>query len=117
MGVASSPLWTAGIVLLVALSLGIALGPSILRHFREKRLLRTGVEAPARVEDLVDTGNRYNSNPQVIMKLTVLPEGAEPFPAELRIVLSPVDIPKFPAGTTVRVRYDPEDRTSVALVR
>jgi hypothetical protein len=117
MPLASSPIWTVLIVVLVVVSLGIAFGPTILKHLRDKRIRQAGVDAEAEVVELIDTGNRHNMNPEVRMKLTVLPAGGEPFPAELKTVLSPVDIPKYQAGARVRVKYDPADLTQVVLIR
>jgi hypothetical protein len=100
----------------IAAIIGIAIGPGLYKDHQQKKVLASGVEAPATIVDIVDTGNRYNDNPEVRIILEVEPEGAEPYTAEQNTVMSPVDLVKFKPGQAVSVRYDPEDPSLVAIV-
>lgn len=106
----------------VAIVLGLAfiafmLGPHAWRYFRNQSILASGVEAPARVVEVIDTRVRVTFNPQVRVKLEVQPAEGEPFPAEVIVVLSAVDLQKVRPGNTVMVRYDPGDHSRVALAQ
>ena len=93
---------------MIAVSLGVSFGPDVLKHFREKRITENGVQAEARIVSLVDTGNRYNSNPEVQLVLEVQPADGKPFRASATRVLTPLDLQSYTKGATVIVMYDPE---------
>jgi hypothetical protein len=103
-----------GLILIVG---SIALGPTILRHLREKRVLESGKEAPAKVLEVIDTKKRHNYDTICLLKLEVQPEGEAPFAGEAEIPLSAADAIKYQPGTVIRVRYDPENRSTIAIVR
>ncbi len=105
---------TIGFIL--ALTFGVSFGPELLKDLREKRIRQSGVQAPAVVVDLVDTGNRSNSNPEVQVILEVRPEGGKPFRASATKVLTPVALLTFGPGTEVLVAYDPDEPESAVLL-
>lgn len=86
----------------------------------EARLLRqTGTPAWATILRLWDTGITVNDDPVVGMEVEVRPspptEGA-PFRAVIpKSLISRLDVPRVQPGETVAVRYDPNDRSRVAL--
>jgi hypothetical protein len=96
--------------------IGLAFGPDFLADMETREILETGVAAEAEVLDYYDTGNRYNSNPEVRVTLQVRPRDGEPFRAVVNTVLSPVSLAKKPVGSTVHVKYDPNDRSRVAML-
>jgi hypothetical protein len=100
----------------LALSFGISFGPELLDDWRVKRIRENGVQAPAVIVDLVDTGNRSNSNPEVELILEVRPEHGKPFPATATKVLTPVALQKHGPGTEVIVMYDPEEPERAVLL-
>jgi hypothetical protein len=81
-----------------------------------QRTLESGTAAKARVLRLRDTGGRLNANPSVEFELQVEPADGPPFVATTRAIISTVELPRFQVGATVDVRYDPADRSSVAIV-
>jgi hypothetical protein len=109
--------WVLPVVgFLLALSLGVSFGPDLLRDWKEKRITESGVQAPAQIIDITDTGNRYNSNPEVELTLEVTPDAGRPFSSTARKVLTPVALQKFVPGASVMVMYDPDDRGEVVIV-
>ncbi len=102
-----------GVILLMV---GIAIGPGLYKDHQQKKVLASGVQAPATIIDIIDTGNRYNDNPEVRILLKVEPGGAAAYQAEQNTVLSPVDLVKYRPGQAVQVKYDPEDPAVVAIV-
>lgn len=78
-------------------------------------ILAVGVPAPARIVRLVDTGTSINDDPVVEFILEVSPDDAPPFEASTRGLVSRLDIPAIQPGTIVRVKYDPDDPSRVAL--
>lgn len=78
-------------------------------------ILASGVPAPARIVRLVDTGTSINDDPVVEFILEVTPNGAPAFDASTRGLVSRLDIPAIQPGTIVRVKYDPDQPSRVAL--
>ena len=110
-------LWVIVVTLAVpAIIVAVMLGPHALRTVRDKGILASGTDAPARVVEIIDTNTRVNRKPQVLIKLEVQPAGGAPFPAEAVAVISPVDMHKVHPGTMVNVRYDPSDPSRVVYV-
>ncbi|MFO7564007.1 MAG: DUF3592 domain-containing protein [Enhygromyxa sp.] len=83
---------------------------------QERDLIATGTPASAKVVRVTDTGNRYNHNPEVALTLVVEIEGSEPYQAEVKQVLSPVEIAAYQVGAELEVRYDPQDPQKLAIV-
>src|ERR1700726_4751911 len=82
---------------------------------RKRRLEEAGVEAPAQVLGVQDTGVTVNNNPRVKITLSVTPpDGAAPFQVVTKQTVSRVAIPR--AGDGFMVRYDPEDHDNFAIV-
>jgi hypothetical protein len=81
---------------------------------RKLRLEAAGVDTQAEVIGIQDTGMTVNDNPRVMLTVRITPvDGSEPFEASQKRLVSRLAIPR--AGDTVQVRYDPEDRTNIAI--
>ena len=87
-------------VLLVCLSTGWLMRPG-----NYNRLMQHGVEAPATVLEMKDTGVTVNNSPYVKMKLRVQPDGQQAYETSTRVLVSRLSIPHV--GDTIKVRYDP----------
>jgi hypothetical protein len=75
---------------------------------RKQRLEEAGVNAPAQVVGVRDTGVTVNNNPRVAITLQVSPtDGSPAFEVSTKKTVSRVAIPR--AGDAYAVRYDPED--------
>ena len=75
---------------------------------RKQRLEQAGVNAPAEVVSVRDTGVTVNQNPRVALTFQVSPtDGSAPFEVSTKRTVSRVAIPR--AGDAFVVRYDPED--------
>jgi hypothetical protein len=81
----------------------------------EAHLKANGAAASAIVSSVRDLGLDVNVNPVLMLHLRVTPSGAEPFDAEVSVNPSRLQMHTFQPGTTVRVRYDPQDRSRLAL--
>lgn len=82
---------------------------------RKRRLEEAGVEAPAQVLGVQDTGVTVNNNPRVKITLSVTPpDGTAAFQVVTKQTVSRVAIPR--AGDGFMVRYDPEDHDNFAIV-
>lgn len=78
---------------------------------------KIGVSATARIVKIWDTGVTVNENPVVGMRLRVLPADGDPFEAETRALIGRLEVPQVQPGAEVMVKYDPKDRSRVALDR
>ena len=81
-----------------------------------KTLQETGVAAEAAIVRIWDTGITVNDDPVIGMEVEVYPAEGEPWRATIpKSLISRLDIPQFQPGQTVKVRYDPQDRSRVGL--
>jgi len=116
MGLANDNLaWIAAVVILVVV-VAVTSGRSFLRSRREAQLLQTGMDAEAKILEIIDTGNISNNKPVCRIILEVRPAGEAPFSAEVQKVLSAVHLSKYPEGSMVPVKYDPQDRSRVLVI-
>ena len=81
----------------------------------EEALRANGTAASATVTAVRDLGIDVNVNPLLMLELRVTPPGAAPFDAELAVNPSRLVMHTFQPGVTLRVRYDPRDRSRLAL--
>lgn len=80
-----------------------------------ERLRAQGVEAPAVVLEVRDSGIELGVDPALTVRVRVTPAGAEPFEGEVAFVPSRLDMGLVRQGTMLRVRYDPSNRTRIAV--
>ena len=80
---------------------------------REVRAI--GLPATATVLQIWETGVRVNNNPVVGFLLEVHAEGMEPYQAETKALISILQIPQIQPGAVLKIKYDPEDPSRVAL--
>jgi hypothetical protein len=104
------------LVLVVFIIAGIMIMAGSKKDARDAEIEKNGVGAPAQILSIVDTGSRYNNNPEVILKLEVRPEKGAPFPAEVRTVISVVDLSGYQPGVMLKVKYDPADTAKVIIL-
>ncbi len=76
-----------------------------------------GVEAKAVVLAIEQTGLYVEHQPQVKMQMQVIPERGRNFIAETNEILSVFDMATIRAGSTVKVKYDPDNMRDVSLVK
>jgi hypothetical protein len=105
-----------GVVAVALLILALVLGPVFLDDWRNRRLLETGLPAKASLQSVRQTERRRAGNPEVMLSLMVEPEAGEKFASQARFYVSHVDLLKLRPGAILSVRYDPADRTRVAVV-
>jgi hypothetical protein len=81
-----------------------------------KELREHGVSAEATILKVWDTGWTVNDGPVIGMRVEVRPSDGPAFEATIKkTLISRIDIPQFQPGTVVPVRFDPKDRTVVAV--
>ena len=77
----------------------------------------SGTEAKAVVLAIEPTGLFIEHQPQVKMQMQVIPERGRNFIAEANEILSVFDMATIRAGSTVKVRYNPENMREESLVK
>lgn len=80
---------------------------------KRDRLRKEGVKASAEILNVEDLRETINDNPRVKMTLLVKPESKDAFEAEVKMVVSRVNIPR--RGDRVTVYYNPNDKTDIAV--
>jgi hypothetical protein len=86
-------------------------GESVAREIRA-----AGLPAEATVVEIWDTGVTVNNDPVVGFLLDVRPTGGRaPFQAKTKALISRLAVPRVQPGATLRVMFDPNDSTRVAL--
>jgi hypothetical protein len=90
---------------------------------RNKQIRETGTEAAAvilKAEDL-ELANLVEKDhlQQTIMrlKLEVSPSAGEAYQAETQALIANASLPKYAAGKKVYVKFNPQDKTQIALMR
>jgi hypothetical protein len=78
-------------------------------------ILAIGTPATGTIVRLVDTRTTINDDPLVEFVLRVVPAEGEAYEARARALISRLDVPQFQPGRVVPVRYDPKDRSRIAL--
>lgn len=78
--------------------------------------IKDGVNAPARVLKVWDTGVSLNDNPQVGLLLEVTPPGGSPIQVETRTVVSRLNAALVQPGVTAEVRLDPQRPTRLRVL-
>jgi hypothetical protein len=105
----------SGILLIVFAAI---MGWDYLQDRRVAQLIATGVAAKATVVKIIDTGSRSGHDPVCRVILSVKPAGKAAFQAETEMALSAVDLTnQFKVGAVVRVKFDPEDRSKLVVLR
>ena len=83
---------------------------------KQQQLLATGAVGRATIKNFTDTGTLVNFNPQVVLDLEVAVDGQTPYDraAQHR---GAADLPRAACrpGTTIGVRVDPGDPSSIAI--
>ncbi len=109
---------TARLLLLVPF-LAAAACSSITDSFSGRKeaceILAIGKPATATIERLIDTGTTINNDPVVDFVLTVTPPEGDPWEAHSKALVGRLDVPGFQPGRVVPVKFDPKDRSRVAL--
>jgi hypothetical protein len=81
-----------------------------------ERLRRTGEAATARILTVLDTNIRIGDQASMLkFSVEVFPKSSGSFRAETQNAISDATRPKFMPGSTVYVKFDPGDKTQVAL--
>ncbi len=79
------------------------------------QILATGKPATAKILQLRDTGITINRDPVAEFVLEVYPGTDPPFRAHTRALISRLEVPQAQPGRIVPVKYDPQQRTRVAI--
>ncbi|MGN6104364.1 MAG: hypothetical protein ACTHU0_04610 [Kofleriaceae bacterium] len=108
------------LVIVAALALGVlpalfTVVPLIRGGRRNRRLLRSGVQAPAVIVAIDQTGTQVNDQPVCELRVRVEPTGEPAFDAVARRVVPITQIPQLQPGQRIVVRYEPGDRATVAI--
>jgi hypothetical protein len=103
------------ITIVIAVAIIIFVAPVIWGKFSEWYLLKFGINAKAKIIDITDTGNRYNSNPVVKIKLAVIDNAGRERLTDVTMPVSPVRLVKYQPGYLVTVKYDPKSPDRVAI--
>lgn len=106
----------AAVIAMLAVGFAVSSGPFLLHSWRRKEILAHGVIAKARVLDVTDTGNRYNWQPELAIKLEVLPSGQPPFLATVHQIASAPGFAPVAIGGLITVKYDTGDPNEVAII-
>ena len=79
------------------------------------RIIAIGTSADATILRLIDTGTTINHDPVVQFVLRVTSREGETWEARSKALVGRLDVPSVQPGRVVPVKFDPQDRTRVAL--
>lgn len=84
-------------------------------EYQREQLIKRGVPGTAVILNADPTGSVYNSQPEVRLRLRVSPAEGGTYEAETVMIINPIYAPQFQPGKTVKIKYDREDRSKVAI--
>ncbi len=105
------------VLVLVYAVLSWTIIPRVRQARSSARLARNGAEAEAVILSIERTGRYVNNEPQVTLLLKVQAGSHRNFVAEIREVLTLMDLSTLRTGSILKVRYNPADVREVMLVR
>ncbi|HUV16473.1 MAG TPA: DUF3592 domain-containing protein [Pelolinea sp.] len=79
-----------------------------------QQLAETGADATAEVLSIQDTGATVNMNPVVVLTLKVKPAKGEEFQTAAQLMVSRIAVPR--AGDKIKIKYNPENPSQIAIV-
>jgi hypothetical protein len=92
-----------------------AFGSTFKGMASNRNVLQTGISAPAVILSVQDTGVTMNDNPQARIRLRVMPMGGDAFEAEVTQIIGRFQVGMIVPNASVMVKYDPNDKTKVAI--
>jgi hypothetical protein len=113
--------WIIGIVgaVIALLVMWRVIGGLLKGQALDKKLLQTGVAAPAQVLSVQATGASVSygghRQPQVAMAVQVHPQGGQPYQAQLVAYVSELQIPQVQPGAILQIRYDRNNPQVMAI--
>jgi hypothetical protein len=113
--IAAAPLYGSLFSLFFIVVFGWVFGGLYLRGRKQKKLLAMGTRANGRIVEMYDTGVTVNNQPQVGLKIEVTPVSGPPFTSEIKLVISRLQTAYYQVGMNCIVRYDPNDKKTVAI--
>jgi len=78
-------------------------------------LLASGIETPAEITGIRQTGNFINNNPQVEFRVSVQPEDKPAYTATITTVVQQVHLPAYTTGKNITVLVDPDDTQNLLI--
>ena len=91
---------------LMLAAMALIFGAPLIGGLLNRKVIRIGKAATARILSMNDTGTYVNRNPLMRFTLEVQPEDGGPFQAETEKVIR--QFAQLSVGSMVNVRYDPE---------
>ena len=113
--IAAAPIPGTIFSLVFIIIFGWVFGGLYLRARKQRKLLASGTRANGRILEVYDTGVTVNNQPQIGIKVEVTPLAGPPFTSEIKLVISRLQTAYYQPGATCVVRYDPNDKDTVAI--
>jgi hypothetical protein len=94
-----------------------AVHPGAMAGQRDKimRINKTGVQTPATVDSMVETGTQLGGGHNLEFDLTVHPDGGADYQAHVSQTLHDVTLEGITQGAAIIVKVDPEDPQSMLV--
>ena len=106
-----------GAVVLAIVVLSVTIGPVVKRAASQAKTKVKGRDAVATIRAVADTGVEVNERAQIKLSVWVEPREIPAYAGEFMVTLSAVElVNSYQVGAQIRVRYDPEDPSQLALV-
>jgi hypothetical protein len=82
---------------------------------RNRRILKTGESASARVLQMFETGVTVNDSPMVKLEVEVTPQRGSTYVTTTRVLVSRLNPMMYGPGTIVAVKIDPRDSMQIVI--
>lgn len=104
-----------GVGIMLVLGVALPLFFVFYPEYERDQLIKNGTSASGVITDIEPTGNIVNDQPQVKVTVRITTDNGETFESIATMIINPVYIPQFQPGKNVKVKFDPSDRTKMAI--
>lgn len=106
---------TVGVSIMLLLGVALPLFFVFYPEYERDQLIKNGTAASGVITNIQPTGNIVNDQPQVKVTVRVTTDNGETFESIATMIINPVYIPQFQPGKNVKVKFDPADRSKMAI--
>lgn len=104
------------LILILATVLLFTVVPIVWNHFQRADVLEKGDDATAKIINVTDTGEIFNSKPLIEIELIYSDRSGRETTATVKMALNAVQFASLKPGGEVKIKYDPEDSSKVAII-
>ena len=81
----------------------------------QQQIIQNGIIAPATIIDIWETGIHIRHNPQLGLRLSIVPPNQAHYVAETKIIATPLQVAQLKPGQAITIHIDPNNPQNIIL--